>query len=652
MWAKGDVAVNALGVKHVQSYAMSVGAGFVGAAGAVSVWSIGTKPTSSYSSDGNGPDRGTWSPSLSYNTGDVVTYGGQRYTAKRPNKGAQPDLSAADWSPIQDSDPTNYGGGSSSQGDADTVVAGGGSGGWKSILGDAPSGSGSTPYQNRVYDTMAGTSTAVGASSSQTSPTTQRFTQPAPPSGTSAGIYGSVHSQFADVSVIATDELVVFALAGAVAGGVGAIGAGVTVLTIGLNTDAGIYSGAHIDAAGRVDVKALATERTTQIGVAGAGGFIAIAGQVAVLTDHAVQTAHVDTGSFIDRADGGLFVNARADREVSVYAIGITVGAGAAGVSVAVITIDGDARAEVGAVVLDHIGGLEVRASDRFVPTVLSIGVAGGIAVGLSGVVAVITYSGVTRAESFATGTVDGDVVVSATAERSTIAPLAVNVSTGALAVGVTVLVATSDRDTEAELGGNLSLAAVPTADVTVSASATNAVRAYTPGVSIGGAAITAMVPIATVSGHTTALLSGSVSANDVSVTVSGRQQASAQVDVIGVAGAAFNASVAIAVVTDGAEVAARVAGPASITATGAVVVSAHAARPQRGDRARQQHPGEYRRSRCRRVRRREARRRAHRGPRRRRGLVGLGAGDRERPELRPGEGATRSPVRSASASA
>ena len=174
---------------------------------------------------------------------------------------------------------------------------------------------------------MADAGTSVGDSSSQSSPTATRFTQPAPPSGTSAGIYGSVHSQLADVSVTATDEMTAFVLAGAVAGGAGAIGVGVTVLVIGLNTDAGIYDGAVVYAAGRVDVHALATERTTQIGVAGVGGFIAIAGQVAVLTDHADQTAHIDDNVSIARADGGVHVSARADREVSVYAIGVTLGA-------------------------------------------------------------------------------------------------------------------------------------------------------------------------------------------------------------------------------------------------------------------------------------------------------------------------------------
>ncbi len=40
VWANGSVEVNALSIKHLQTYAVSIGGGFVGVAGAVSVWSV------------------------------------------------------------------------------------------------------------------------------------------------------------------------------------------------------------------------------------------------------------------------------------------------------------------------------------------------------------------------------------------------------------------------------------------------------------------------------------------------------------------------------------------------------------------------------------------------------------------------------------
>src|SRR4029077_14698733 len=47
------VDVNALAIKHVTTYAVAIGGGFVGVAGAVSVWSLGTGGASSYD-DGQG----------------------------------------------------------------------------------------------------------------------------------------------------------------------------------------------------------------------------------------------------------------------------------------------------------------------------------------------------------------------------------------------------------------------------------------------------------------------------------------------------------------------------------------------------------------------------------------------------------------------
>ena len=78
----------------------------------------------------------------------------------------------------------------------------------------------------------------------------------------------------------------------------------------------------------------------------------------------------------------------------------------------------------------------------------------------------------------------------------------------GAIAVGFTLNMATSSRHTEAELGGSLNAGG----PVLVEAEARNVVAANTPGIAMGFAAIAAMIPIATVSGHTTATISGTVS--------------------------------------------------------------------------------------------------------------------------------------------
>ncbi|HET7465666.1 MAG TPA: hypothetical protein VFL29_03300, partial [Candidatus Dormibacteraeota bacterium] len=91
IWAKNTVQVNALSIKHVQTYAVSIGGGFVGVAGAVSVWSVGTSPNASYSDDAGGPDRGTWDNTVSYTSGDHVTFNSDSYVARDNNNNKRPD---------------------------------------------------------------------------------------------------------------------------------------------------------------------------------------------------------------------------------------------------------------------------------------------------------------------------------------------------------------------------------------------------------------------------------------------------------------------------------------------------------------------------------------------------------------------------------
>ena len=71
--ALGNVDVNSLSKKKVTTLALSVGGGIVGAAGSVSVWTVGTNVNTTYS-DGStaGPSRGAWQSTVNYTTGDQV----------------------------------------------------------------------------------------------------------------------------------------------------------------------------------------------------------------------------------------------------------------------------------------------------------------------------------------------------------------------------------------------------------------------------------------------------------------------------------------------------------------------------------------------------------------------------------------------------
>src|SRR5581483_5814621 len=81
--AAQDVEVNGLSRKEVQTYAVSVGGGFVGVGASVSVWSVGTETNSNYQ-NADGPDKGTWSSGADYHTGDVVvdSFDSKRYVAR------------------------------------------------------------------------------------------------------------------------------------------------------------------------------------------------------------------------------------------------------------------------------------------------------------------------------------------------------------------------------------------------------------------------------------------------------------------------------------------------------------------------------------------------------------------------------------------
>ena len=109
--AKSNVEVFALARKEVQTYALSIGGGFVGVGASVSVWTIGTQAVASYNTAEGGPDRGVFSASTAtsstayYRKGDVVTVGTKRYAAKVDHASdggvtghsAAPNLNPYDW---------------------------------------------------------------------------------------------------------------------------------------------------------------------------------------------------------------------------------------------------------------------------------------------------------------------------------------------------------------------------------------------------------------------------------------------------------------------------------------------------------------------------------------------------------------------------
>src|SRR5205807_589558 len=78
--------------KEVQTYAISIGGGFVGIGASLSIWTIGTQAVTSHNSGAGGPDRGTFSARTapdatnSYHKRDVATFRAKQYTVQIANQ--------------------------------------------------------------------------------------------------------------------------------------------------------------------------------------------------------------------------------------------------------------------------------------------------------------------------------------------------------------------------------------------------------------------------------------------------------------------------------------------------------------------------------------------------------------------------------------
>jgi hypothetical protein len=222
--------------------------------------------------------------------------------------------------------------------------------------------------------------------------------------------------------VRANDDLKVVGLAGAVAGGFVGVGVAVLITNVESATEAQIGPGTSITAGNGptdvVSVNADMHEDFTGIGLAGAGGFVSVGAQVAVINDRGTQWAHIDDLATIRRAGGGVDVTSNAHREVNTYAIGVGTGAFSTGAAVAVTNVSGDNKAEIGNVAvgsLSPIGHLNVQATDHITAPTLSIAVQGGVGAGVSGAVSFVNLTGTTRASSGAHGSVGlGGVTVNA----------------------------------------------------------------------------------------------------------------------------------------------------------------------------------------------------------------------------------------------
>ena len=276
-----------------------------------------------------------------------------------------------------------------------------------------------------------------------------------------ASISGNVQTGGA-VSVVARDAANLRSYAaGASAGG---IAANAVVATA---TQSGTVRAA---AAGNVSAQGLAVEAerdsaTEAKATGGAGGVIAVNAAVALVSDSGSVQTHLAADAKLDAGSGALSVAARANPHADAYAVGVTVGGGAAvGASVATAATSTQ-------VLVDSDGGVTLAGASVDVASVLgsgdgavkaqAIAGAGSLLLGLTGAGATADNTGAARVSlaGGATLAATGDVSISATHAMQVDAK-STGVGAGGL-VGMGVAVAEADSDvtiavTTGALGGKV----------------------------------------------------------------------------------------------------------------------------------------------------------------------------------------------------
>ncbi len=254
--AAGDVAVNGLSRIDLDSLTISGAGGFVGAAGAVTVWSVGTPLERSYKND-----QGTAADGLTKTQGD----------------------------------------GSSGSGDSDAASqASMAKGQVGSVLGGFSGGSAGSGQQ-RVHDRAGAASTLVNGSGPSQAEWLAAINAANPAQGTEATIAGGTSITAGNaITVNARQWADVDFLVGAIGAGAGGIGAGIGVFSTAFNTNAN--AGGTYTAGGQFKVTSRLDSTVDAIAFAGGAGFVGLGAAVSVLSDHSYNQSALADGARVKGA--------------------------------------------------------------------------------------------------------------------------------------------------------------------------------------------------------------------------------------------------------------------------------------------------------------------------------------------------------------
>ncbi|MDX2379978.1 MAG: hypothetical protein QNM02_09510, partial [Acidimicrobiia bacterium] len=282
-------------------------------------------------------------------------------------------------------------------------------------------------------------------------------------------------------------------------------------------------------------------------------------------------------GAQVLAAGAGIDVSATTVRNVTIVTVGVAGGLAAAGAGISVTNINGDTTANVGNVAVGSTTPVEhisVIADSNVDIDVFAVSVQGG-GIALSAAIAVTTTSGTTSANLGANGSVGaGGIHVSANGTHA-VNVLAINIAVGAFALGATVAIAANDRVVLATMSATASLST--TGAVSVIATSSDTAIAFTPGGGGGGVSISVMVPVASVSGATRARVDGDItSSTSITVQATGKNIVEAKADVGSLAVFGISGAVASATIKSDADIEAIVGSASTLQSSGAVLVDAH----------------------------------------------------------------------------
>ncbi|WP_394787155.1 leukotoxin LktA family filamentous adhesin [Rhodoferax sp.] len=395
-----------------------------------------------------------------------------------------------------------------------------------------------------------------------------------------------------DLGVNARGKLDYDANAGAVAGGAVGLGVGVALADVKLNNQATIGNGvditvANVTTTGDLHVNAAVVENASATGFAGAGGIVALNAAYASLADRSTTTASMGNNVRVRKADEVL-VQAADQRTLQANTDGASVGAVAAGASVAQSQATGSTTASIGTGAAigsgsgDSVRALSVLADSSVSASSDSKALSGGIGLAASGAVA--TAQATPTVSAFVSGgaiQLTQDATIRATGQtQAHAASLGVSLSLTASA-GLSKAVAEGTSRVDAYLGAstaltgrNLSVQArqLLVGGSDISANATGASGALFAGINATDAEARHDARVnALVGDNSTLVLSGAAL---VDATNNTSQQADASGLAFGIVAAGFNKAVASsnsvthAILGNNVSVNAPVTQPASMTAS------------------------------------------------------------------------------------